>query len=132
MGFEGKTILKLTFDDPALAGLEVSARRPTMDQMIDLDEKRDAMDSDRGRVRAVAELFCELLIDWNLTNEGEPVAHIADELLAQDYSVSQSIIRAWENNSFEVAGPLEPSSSGGATSVVASIPMETLSESRAS
>jgi len=137
MGFEGKKVLNLTFADPQYAELEVAVRRPTIDQVIAMSERRDlireaAETSELALIEPLAELFCSLLVGWNLENDGEPVPHDAKALLAQDFDVTQTILKAWEDNAITVSAPLEQGSSGGEPSLAASIPMETLSASRAS
>lgn len=131
MGFEGKKVLKLKFEDPDLAGLEVVTRRPSIEQVLQMEDVGDGA-APLEMMRPVAELLCALLVGWNLENDGVAVPATADALLAQDFDVAQAIIKAWEENALKVAGPLEPSSSGGEPSVVASLPMEPLSPSLAS
>jgi len=134
MGFDGKKTLHLTFvDDPDLKGLEVTVRRPSFGQVLKATKRSEELgDDDAATTRATAELLCELLVEWNLEEDGKPVPHDVDALYDLDYSVVKAIISAWEENTFRVSGPKEPSSDDGPQSVVASIPMEPLSESRAS
>lgn len=133
MGFEGRKLLKLTFEAEELAGLEVEVRRPTVDQVLAASDRGDELGGDeKGGLRAQAELFCELLVSWNLENDGVPVPHTAGDLLAQDQVVTLEIINAWQDSALRLSGPLVKRSTAGEPSVAASIPMETLSESRAS
>lgn len=134
MGFEGKKVLKLKFADPEYADLEVVVRRPTMEQVIAVGSRREELQSasEMEVLKPLAELMCSLLIGWNLENEGEPVPHTATALLAQDFDVAQTILKAWEDHAIGVSAPLEQGSSGGEPSLVASIPMATLPASQAS
>ena len=136
MGFEGRKVLKLKFDDPEFEGLEVLIRRPTIEQALAVADAQDALGEDAShaeKLRPVAELLCSLLIGWNLENDGQQVGHTADALLAQDAPVVTAIISAWEEHAMgRVSGPLVESSNDGEPSLVASLPMEPLSENQAS
>jgi len=135
MGYEGKKVLKLNFTDPQYEGLEVVVRKPIMEQVLSVADGQEGVGEDADKMetlRPLAELLCSLLVGWNLENDGEPVPHTAEALLAQDFDVAQAIIKAWEDNAMGVSVPLEKASSDGERSLVASIPMETLSPSLAS
>ena len=135
MGFEGKKVIKLRFEDSDLAGLEVVTRMPTVAQVMAISDAKDALGEDAAPLeylRPVAEGLISVLVDWNLENDGEPVPHTADALLAQDYDVCQGIIHAWEENTFKVSVPLDEGSSSGEPSPEASIPMVALLPSQAS
>ena len=135
MGFEGRKVLKLKFEDSELDGLEVVTRWPTIEQVLATQDKKEALDEDASSMdtlRIVAEAFCEVLIGWNLENDGQEVPHTADALLAQDYDLAQAIIHTWEGATFKVAAPLDEGSSSGEPSLEASIPMVALLPSQAS
>jgi hypothetical protein len=139
MGFEGRKTLKLNFDDPDLAGLEVVTRRPSLEQVLAVGKAADKAaakdDGDDSAVSAMADLFIETLIGWNLENDGEPVPHNAKALMNQDQPVAQAIIEAWEENAIKstrVPAPLATSSNVGEPSLAASLPMEPLPQSQAS
>lgn len=134
MGFEGKKVLTLQFDDPDLDGLEVVTRCPSIEQVLAKQVEAEKFDEDDtvASTRLAAELFCDSLIGWNLENDGVEVPHTAEALLEQDIDVAQSILEAFEQHAFKVSPGKERSSSDGPPSVAASLPMEPLSESLAS
>lgn len=130
MGFEGKKIIRLRFEGD-LEGLEVTTRCPTIEQVMDVAENTPDDDA-KAALRATATLLCDVLIEWNLENDGEPVPHTAEDLLDQDMDVAQAIVKAWEDAAIKVSPNLRRRSSDGSPLAVASIPMEPLSPSLAS
>jgi hypothetical protein len=135
MGFEGRKVLKLKFEDSDLDGLEVVTRWPTIEQVLATQERREALGEDAAGLdvlRVVAEAFFGVLIGWNLENDGQEVPHTVDALLAQDYDLAQAIIHTWEDATFKVNRNLGEGSSSGEPSLEASIPMVALSPSLAS
>jgi hypothetical protein len=135
MGFEGRKVLKLKFEDSDLDGLEVVTRYPTIEQVMAVQDEQEALGEDAAPLdvlRVIAELLCDVLVSWNLENDGTEVLHTADALLAQDYDLVQAIVSAWEENTFKVARPLPDGSSAGEPFQEASIPMVALLPSQAS
>ena len=135
MGFEGRKVLKLKFEDSDLDGLEVVTRFPTIDQVLATQKRQEALGEDAApldTLRVVAEAFCSVLVGWNLENDGAEVPHTVDALLAQDYDLTQAIIHAWEDATFKVDRNLDDGSSSGEPSPEASIPMVALLPSQAS
>ena len=135
MGFEGRKVLKLKFEESELDGLEVVTRWPTIEQVLATQDKKEALGEDAGSMdtlRIVAEAFCDVLIGWNLENDGAPVEKTADALLSQDYDLAQMIIHTWEGETFKVRGDLGKGSSSGEPSLEESIPMVALLPSQAS
>jgi len=135
MGFEGRKVLKLKFEDSELDGLEVVTRWPTIEQVLATQRRQEALGEDANSMdtlRIVAEAMCSVLIGWNLENDGEPVEKTAEALLSQDYDLCQAIIHTWEGATFKVAAPLDEGSSSGEPFLEASIPMVALLPSQAS
>lgn len=131
MGFEGKSVIKLNFEDPSLEGLEIVTRKPTIEQIMAVGQAVEA--DEKAQVRATAELFVESLIGWNLTNDDADVPHNVDAFLGQDGDLVSAILDVWEDAALgRLAAPLGQSSNDGGESVEASLPMAPLSESRAS
>lgn len=132
MGFQRST-LKLVFDDPELEGLEVRAHRLSAGALLTISRMRNADWNGDGGAQAVDDLAGQLvtaLIDWNLEDENEvPVELTARNLADVDYKMLFAISDALLGASSGVSRPLPQPSSDTDTSVEASIPMETLSES---
>lgn len=83
--------------------------------------------------RFIARKFSDALLEWNLTtDDGEPVKPIEAEVWNQDREFFLVVVRAWLDALASVSRPLEEPSPAGVPLAVASIPMEPLSESRAS
>lgn len=137
-----RTVYKLEFEGAdAFDGLVVRVKALTF------AERRDAWDllytpwlSDPNLTRAEADanvdrlhqLFADHLVDWNLTDNGEPVPATMEGLRSQEHSFIGGLIGAWRNNTLGVSVPLAQPSPAGEQSVEASIPMETLSINLAS
>ena len=132
MGFEGKKVLKLHFEDSDLEGLEVVTRFPTIEQVSSVADATDEDAKTSETLRAMAELLCSTLIGWNLENDGVEVPKTADALLSQDFDVAKGIIRAWEDAAFKVPAKLGKDLSSGEPSLEESIPMVALLPSQAS
>jgi hypothetical protein len=125
MGYQRK-VYRLVFDDPEMDGLEVRAKS------VSLGAMRKAADSDDEFL--MMELFAKALVSWNLEDDGEPVPATLEGLEDQDPEFVTAIITAWTGTISGVpdASPLGGGSDSGRRSLEASIPMETLSPSRAS
>jgi hypothetical protein len=128
MGFRPeKKVFRLKFEDSELEGLEVMAGGTTTGEMLDLQ------DAEKGQVAFAIEMLGKRLISWNLEEEdGTPVPANADGLRSQDPDFVRAIIAAWTEAIGGVEAPLRAGSDSGETSLAASIPMEPLSQSRAS
>jgi len=131
MGFvPDETLYKLTWEDPAMAGLEVTVREPSIDQLMAMAEmgSPDARTADPAQVRAVFKVFAGLLDSWNVeTRDGTPVPVTYEGVISQSPAFVTKIITAM-NKEFTRADPTSPSGSrSGATMpgpLEASIPME--------
>ncbi len=140
MGFTPKRKhYRLVFADPDMQGLVVEATSPPMGVFIDGASLAD-LDSDdaqsAGRLKEVDALFSHFaaaLMSWNLEDEeGASIPATKAGLYTQDIDFVLAVIRAWVQVTTSVAAPLSDGSSAGGPSLVASIPMETLSTSLAS
>lgn len=149
MGYKPKKkVYKLIFEDPELNGLEVKATSTPLgsflDSMTDLTTKEEKpSDKLEARVamasatvgafeKQLAE-FANCLVEWNLEfDDGTPVPATVEGLRTQDIDFVKDILTAWQEAISGVSGPLDDSSTSGESSLVASLPMETLSASQAS
>lgn len=115
----------LRFEDPKYEGLEVKTRSLPLGDFLSYDD----MSATEG-----FEWFAEkVLVSWNITDDNdEPVPCTRDGLFAQDLELVRDLIEAWKDAVIGVAAPLEKPSPAGEMFPVASIPMETLSDARAS
>lgn len=143
MGYERKEkrkTFKLKFTDPEMDGLEVRAGTTSMEGLLKIASLQDEFKpgqkqfsvDDLKKVMPVFEFFAGALIDWNLTEDGEPVPCTVEGLLSQDPEFIMQVVSAWAEAVGGASAPLGPPSQGGTQFPVAQIPMETLSPSRAS
>lgn len=139
MGFERKkTTYLLDFDGiPDMEGLEVRIQATSMGNILMLSELDSISPTrmtagDLQNLRATFEVVAGCIVEWNLSEDDEPVPSDVDGLMAQDSEFVMTIIKAWVRAMTSVATPLATPSQDGAPSLVASIPMEPLSESQAS
>jgi len=143
MGFTRSTLL-LKFDDSEFEGFEVRSKRLSIDALLSIASLRVVNLRETEAAKAtfldLAEAVGSVLTSWNLEEDeldedGEPTGNKlpvplnAASLAAQDYRMLFTIADGLMDASAGVSPPLSPPSSDGDTSVEASIPMETLSES---
>lgn len=121
MGFE-RVVYKLDFEETRWAGLEVRARGTTLEEAMELQRlldlgadliKRDDAIAAQDRERYY-ELLSTVVIDWNRTDEGEPVPTDSKHMALEEMAQLQAMTRAYLRSVFEVAPPLsQPSSDTG-------------------
>jgi hypothetical protein len=137
-GYVRPRTLVLRWADGEFAGLEIRARRASMETFFNLAPLIDGgidVSSPDGRKEFLG-LFQEFgayLVSWNLEDEdGKPIECTPEEFLRQDPRFVREVLDQWAEAIAGVAAPLEqPSPSGGPFQEV-SLPMEPLSESLAS
>lgn len=123
MGFKpSRKVFVLEFRDSDLEGLEIRAHCAQL-WVGDLDTDTE-----------MAKAFAEYLISWNLDHPitGEPVPATAEGVASLPFDTMLPILRAWCRSWREVPAPLDQRSSGGEQSAAPPIPMEPLSDARAS
>lgn len=138
-----RAFLKLSFDDPELAGFEVRAKRLNIGRLLELSKLRHLRglkDDDPEIEAGLAEVFSALskvIVSWNLEEPADPadpdgptrpVPVSADAIADQDLGLLMAIIDALQDATTGVSGPLGANSSGGVPSLEGSIPMDDLSE----
>lgn len=132
MGFKRTKRLNLDFTGTELEGLEVECRPPSLGALAYAAEMQ-GRNLQAGEFKGLVELFAEGLVSWNyLDDDDTPVPANAEQMLKLDEEMALGIVDAWMTQVTAVSGPLDESSSGGDRSVEASLPMEPLSENRAS
>jgi hypothetical protein len=123
MGFEApETLYHLVFEDPGMAGLEVTAREPTIDQMLQITGVGDVKDPDQ--IRTMFRLFASLLDEWNVERKGVPVPATYEGVVSQSPAFVMKIMKAL-GDAVAKPDPTLPagSSTGGTGSLESSIPM---------
>ncbi len=132
MGFQ-RGLLKLEFEDPEFAGLEVRSKRFSLGELLDVmlfPSRVNAGDAEERRevIESMALMLDSKIVEWNYEDEqGLPVDKCAKAIEALDQEFLTAILRGITAGSKKVAGPLEtPSGDGGLES---QIPMEPLPES---
>lgn len=124
----------LDFTGTDLDGLEITLHGLSTGQLIDAMSKRDAAgESGSDEFSELLELMAEKVVSWNVEDDhGQPVVPTLDAFREQDPDFNIAIIDAWTTAITGVAAPLDETSNDGELSLVASIPMDTPSESQAS
>jgi hypothetical protein len=119
MGFEPQeTLYKLTWEDPAMAGLEVTVREPSIDQLLSMDAigAADGKGMDTDKVRGAFRIFADLLDSWNVERKGEPVPATYEGVVSQSPGFVMKIISAMGREFAKPDPTLQPGSGGGGTS----------------
>lgn len=127
MGFQHKPARINVAFEPGhdLHGLEVVLRKLTLGEYLDITGIGEVRLNHIGdQLKAMG----DKLISWNLEDDqGQPVPATPEAVLGQDKDLMVTILEAWLDGINGVPAPLDQSSTGGAPSLEASIPMETLS-----
>ena len=120
-----------------LSGLEVKARSVPVGQFLDLTalaaSERDAIT--RADVERMASLFAGFagaLVEWNLTNDGEPVPPTLEGIRSQEASFMLEVVFTWLAIIGDVMPPLGKPFNSGETSQAPPLPMEVQSPRQAS
>jgi hypothetical protein len=136
MGFEApETLFKLIFEDPDMAGLEVTVHEPTIDDLLAISgmDAAGAKTMDPAKVRGMFSAFAGLLDSWNLTRKGEPVPATLEGVLSQSPGFIMKIVAALDKTIARPDPTSQPASSTGETSGLEnSIPMTPLPPSQRS
>ena len=143
MGYKpGRKVYHLKFDEAhELHGLELKVKSIPMHEFADLSALADKAQSPtataaeaESQIDTLYNFFLASLVWWNVEDEDDqPVAMTVESLKAHlDFEFVIQVILAWMTEIASVAAPFVASSNSGGTSVAPSLPMETLSPSRAS
>jgi hypothetical protein len=136
MGYEPKKkTFNLLFEGDEFDGLQVRTSSPSLGALRKITSLSEAGASDTDALDPMIRLFAELLVDWNVTCEGEPVPATEDGLNSQDSEFVMNLIKAWGQQmrrNTQVPAPLDETSTGGSLSGVPSLPMDPSSRSQAS
>lgn len=138
MGFVvERTVYKLVFEDPAYAGLEVSAYELSTGELWEFMARENTGKGGGPEAaaarRRVVEIFADALVSWNAEDkDGNPIPMTADGVLSLGHRFNVRVMDAWTDALVGISAPLPQTSSDGQPSLEASIPMDVPSESLAS
>lgn len=131
MAFKRKRkIYHLNFAGTEYDGLEVKVRGLTTGEYLELVSlSAPGTEGDTKENDGLIKLFATHLVTWNLLDEGtnELVPTTFDGVKTNDLQMNMAIIHAWTDAMVEVPADTEKKSALGDSSLVASIPTETLS-----
>lgn len=126
MGFNVRKVYRLVFADPDYDGFEVRAHSVSVDTFLRITQlANDSKDDDPGHLELFA-LVGAALVSWNAEDDDGPIPATAEGFRRLDIDLAFTLIRTWMDAIGGVVGPLGTTSSAGAPSEEASIPMETL------
>lgn len=137
MGYKRNRTVDLKFgpDTGEMAGFEISLRRLSVEETLDISELADIPDDtpiheQKKLVRELTDRVAEKIVSWNLDDDNDqPIPPSGTALRAEDLAFVQEIVTAWLDAIGSVSAPLAQTSSAGVPSEVSSIPMDALSPS---
>lgn len=127
-------------DFEELAGLVVKVKAISTGELLDMDAEVPDLDVGGGWTQGMSskfeyliEQFVATLVEWNMNEEdGTPVPATVAGVRSLEIPTTIQIIVSWLTNSAGVSRSEGKASASGVSPEVASLPMETLSESPAS
>lgn len=129
MGYKvQRKLYVLQFEDKD--GMEVKATSVSTGVFLKIASLADAAKMDISHMQELITSFAkESLRSWNLEEEdGTPIPATSEGLLSLEFEDAFEIITAWIDTITGVNADLKVPSSGGSPSLVASLPMEPLSD----
>lgn len=139
MGYKPKrTVYKLDFSRTEHAGLEVSTKSISVDdltRMIGLADSLEGVDPEHAGTAALQRIdelltrFAAVMVSWNVEDDDDqPVPPTREGLGTQDFDFVRTVIDAWMTEMSSAPPPLPGASSSGQTTpesalLEASIPM---------
>lgn len=128
---------RLRFEDPDMDGLVIVARGQNTGQYLEFQAAQAVRAAGgaaaQGATEQMLRMFADAIIEWNLEgDDDQPLPPTMDSLRALDLDFNLTAISAWMDAVNGVSAPLPQTSTGGSTSVEASIPMDVPSASLAS
>lgn len=129
MGFQRKRkIYKLDFTGTEFEGLEVQVSSLTTGEYLDFVLLTGSSDGGTGKeTTEMLSMLSKHLVSWNLEDEsGAPVSLDFEGLKTNELKLNTLILDAWISAISDVPEATEKKSLPGETSLVASIPTETL------
>lgn len=128
---------RLHFEDPDMEGLVIVARGLKTGPYLEFQAARETRAAGgaaaQNATKLMLEMFANAIIEWNLDDDDDqPLPTTLDGLKTLDLDFAMEVINAWIASINGVSAPLPQTSTGGSTSVEASIPMDVPSASLAS
>lgn len=128
MGFKRKRkVYKLDFAGTEYDGLEVKVSGLTTGEYLELVSLGGPTESEGREAEGMIKMFAKHLISWNLEDEdGKPLPTTYDAVSENDFTMNTSIVNAWTNALASVPDETAKKSLSGESSLVESIPTESL------
>lgn len=126
MGYNRSVTIKEWPPSADLDGFVVTVRRLTVGEVDELTSL-DGIETMKGFVTAMprlAEIFADVVEEWNLERRGKPLPVTAEVIAMQDQRLLDHLFAALLRVSVTPRAPLSQPSDDGATFLEASIPME--------
>lgn len=127
MGFQRKRkVYKLDFEGTEWDGLVVKVTGLTTGEYLDFVSLTAAVDEDDNQTGDLVTMLAEHMVSWNLEEDNEPVPCTLEGLKANDVGMTMAIVRAWTSALSGVPEETEKKSPAGDSSLLDSIPVESL------
>ncbi len=133
MGFRAPTYLLVWPEGSPLAGLEIRMRSISLGVVRELtrfqalDVSGEVTEDDMAVIVGVASTLAGLVSSWNIEDDdGNPVPVTAETVAGLDLGILFAAIGQLLDKVVSIGAPLGTPSTGGASPVAPSIPMETL------
>lgn len=119
---------KLDFSETEWDGLQVRIRGLSTGEYLQIVQLSATSDDDDGsrETESMLRMLSSHIISWNLEDNDEPVGTSFEDIKENDFTMNMAIINAWIAALSSVPEDLAKKSSAGTSSLVASIPTETL------
>lgn len=119
---------RVVFEDPdPLAGLVMVVRSATVDDYIRISDLADTGALTAKRVADLCDAMGPMLVEWDLSQDGQPVSPDAAGLRSLDVPLAVRLTQQWLSAVGGVPAPLGTPSRDGETFREASLPMVPLS-----
>lgn len=126
MAFQRKRkVYRLIFEGTEYDGLEVRVQGLTTGEYLELVSLTGSTES--SETEQLLKLFATHLVAWNLQEDDEPVPTTFEGIKSNDLAMNMRVIDAWTDAMVKAPASTEKKSLAGDSSLVASIPMESLS-----
>ncbi len=134
MGFTPpRKLYVLDFTGTELDGLIIKTVAISTGDFLELQQLVEDVKRGLDAVPILSPRFIAVVREWNLTDDdGLPVPVSEAGFLSLELTQMFAVLDAWQSVWIGVSAPLDRPSSDGAPSLVESLPMEPLSDSRAS
>jgi hypothetical protein len=120
---------RLHFEGTVLDGLVALVKSVPVGTMLQMAEMAALVDgftpADISTLGMMFEILADALVEWNMVDDDDqPVPTTMEGIRSLDMDEAMLLIQKWMEVTVGVPGPLDPGSTAGAPSPVASIPMD--------